>query len=397
MPLPDRPSIVILPFQNISNDPEQDYFADGMVEDITTALARFRSLFVIARNSAFTYKGRTVDIREVGRQLGVRYVVEGSVRKAQTRIRITCQLIHAETGTHLWAEHYDRDFNDIFALQDEITTNVVSTLAPAVQRAEIERVRRKPAGSLDAYDLYMRALTAHRLGTREGNQEARHLVDQALALEPEFVPALVLGDSCWLNGVTNGWVPQTEGLDRCFRYAKLAVHLAPDDADALATLAIRTGAISGDHQDALSLANRAIAANPNSATVLSKCGWTLLYADRPHEALALFERVLRLSPRDPFAFGWLGGCGYSLLDLGRDAEAMDAGRRAEHLNPNSADALRIQAAALALLGRLEEAKAAMQRMLKLDPGCTVSGIRARFGVSEGSRTLDGFRKAGMPE
>jgi len=171
LPLPDKPSIVVLPFQNISSDPEQDYFAAGMVEDITTALSRFRSLFVIARNSAFTYKDRTVDIREIGRQLGVRYVVEGSVRKAQNRIRITCQLIQAENGTHLWAEQYDRDFSDIFALQDEITSGIVSTLAPAVQRSEIERVRRKPVGNLNAYDLYLRALAAHRRLSRQDNEE----------------------------------------------------------------------------------------------------------------------------------------------------------------------------------------------------------------------------------
>jgi adenylate cyclase len=389
LPLPDRPSIVILPFQNISIDPEQDYFADGMVEDITTALARFRSLFVIARNSAFTYK--------VGRQLGVRYVVEGSVRKAQTRVRITCQLIRAEDGTHLWAEHYDRDFSDIFALQDELTTSIVSILAPTVQRAEIERVRRNPSESLDAYDLYLRAVAAHRLATREGNQEARHLIDQALALDPEFVPALVLGDSCWHNGLTNGWVPQTEGQERCHRYALMAVHLAPDDADALSTLAVRTPAISGDQQDALLLANRALAANPNSTSVLSKCGFALLYAERPDEALALFERALRLSPRDPSAFGWMNGSGFSLIQLARDAEAVNAGQRAAQLNPNSADAFRVQAGALALLGRLDEAKLAMQRMLELDPDCTVSSVRKRYGIVDGRRTLEGFSKAGMPE
>lgn len=397
LPLPDRPSIVILPFQNISNDPEQDYFADGMVEDITTALARFRSLFVIARNSASTYKGRPVDIREVGRQLGVRYVVEGSVRKAHTRVRITCQLIQAETGAHLWAEHYDRDFCDIFALQDEITISIVSILAPTVQRAEIERVRRKPSENLDAYDLYLRALAAHRLATPDANQQARYLIDQALTLDPELVPALVLGDSCWHAGLTNGWVPQTEGQERCHRYARMAVHLAPDDADALSTLAVRTPAISGDQQDALSLANRALAANPNSTSVLSKCGFTLLYAERPVEALALFERALRLSPRDPSAFGWLNGCGFSLIHLGRDAEAIEAGRRAAQLNPNSADAFRVQAGALALMGQLEEAQTATQRMLELDPDCTVSGIRVRYGIAEGLRSLDGFRKAGIPE
>jgi adenylate cyclase len=397
LPLPDRPSIVVLPFQNISSDPEQDYFADGMVEDITTALSRFRSLFVIARNSAFTYKGRTVDVREIGRQLGVRYVVEGSVRKERTLIRITCQLIQAENGAHLWAEQYDRDFRDIFALQDEITTGIVSTLAPAVQRAEIERVRRKPVENLDAYDLYLRALAAHRRLNREDNEEARRLIDQALVLDPHFVPALTLGDSCWNSGMTNGWIPRAEAQERCSRYARLAVHLAPDDGDALSTLAVRTAAISGDHEDAVSLANRAVAANPNSSSVLQKCGFALLYADHADEALVLLERALRLNPRDPFAFGMLNGMGFSLIELGRDAGAIEAGRRAAQLNPASADAFRVLAGALALLGRLDEAKAALQRMLELDPGCTISGIRVRYGVADGRRTLEGFRKAGMPE
>ena len=397
LPLPDRPSIVILPFQNISSDPEQDYFADGMVDDITTAVSRFHSLFVIARNSAFTYKGRTADIREIGRQLGVRYVVEGSVRKAEKRIRITCQLIHAQNGVHLWAEQYDRDFRDIFALQDEITSNIVSTLVPTLQRVEIERAQRKLAENLNAYDLYLRALAAHRNHGREHNDEARRLVDQALALDPHFVPALVLGESCWNNGMSNGWVPQAEALDRCSRYARLAVHLAPDDADALSALAQRTAAINGDYEDAVSLAKRAMAANPNSASVLVRCGYALSYGDRSDEALALFERALRLSPRDPNASGIWNGIGFALTQLGRDAEAIDAGKKAAQLNPASADAFRVLAASLALAARLDEAKAALQRVLELDPGCTISNIRARYGVREMRRSLDGLRKAGMPE
>ena len=367
LPLPDKPSIVILPFQNLSSDPEQDYFGDGMVDDITTAVSRFHSLFVIARNSAFTYKGRTTDIRKIGRQLGVRYVVEGSVRKVEKRIRITCQLIHAENGVHLWAEQYDRDLRDIFALQDEITSNIVSTLVPTLQRIEIERARRKPVENLDAYDLYLRALAAHRSLTREHNEEARRLIDQALALDPHFVPALVLGEVCWSSGMTNGWVPQVEALERCSRYARLAVDLAPDDADALSSLAQRTAAINGDYEDAVSLAKRAIASNPNSASALVRGGFALYHANLSDEALALFERALRLSPRDPNAFAIWYGIGFTLIELGRDAEAIDAGKKAAQLNPASADALRVLAGSLALLGRLDEAKAALQRNVGVGP------------------------------
>ena len=282
-------------------------------------------------------------------------------------------------------------------MQDEITTSIVSTLAPTVQRAEIERVRRKPVENLDAHDLYLRALAAVRSLTREGNEGARRLIDQALALEPHFVPALTFGASCWIGGMTNGWVPKTEALERCIRYTKLAVNLAPDDADALSTFAARTAAISGDHEDAVSLVNRALAANPNSSNVINRCGFALLHANRADEALALFERGLRLNPRDPGAYDTLNGVGLSLIELGRDAEAIDASKRAAQLNPSSAQALYVQAAALALIGRLDEPRAAMQRMLELDPGCTISFIRKSYGIAEGRRQLEGFRMAGMPE
>ena len=397
LPLPDKPSIVVLPFKNVSNDPEQEYFVDGIVDDITTAISRFDTLFVIARNSAFTYKGRAVDTREIGRQLGVRYAVEGSVRKVDRHIRIACQLIRAEDGVHLWAEHYDRDLGDIFALQDEITSSIISILVPTIQRVEIERARRKPLNNLDGYDVYLRALAAHRKYTQGGNEEARALIDQTLVLDPDFVPALVLGNACWATAMTNGWMPQAEALERCTRYAKQAIDLAPDNADALSSLAQRTAAINGDYEDAVSLASRAVAANPNSVLVLQRCGYALLYAYQLEEALAHFQKALRLSPKDPSAFGTWTGIGFTLILLGRDVEAIDAGKKSVRLNPVSADAFRVLAASLALAGRLDDAKVAVHRMLELDPGCTISGIRARYGITDDRRTLHGFRRAGVPE
>jgi adenylate cyclase len=293
--LPDKPSLVVLPFQNMSGDPEQEYLADGVVEDITTALSHFNSLFVIARNSAFTYKGRLVDLRLVGRELGVRYILEGSVRKSGGRVRISGQLVQADTGVHLWATRYDRELSDIFALQDEITTSVVSALVPTLRVAEIERARRKPTDSLDAYDLYLRALARQRSLTQEGNSDARRLVEQALTLDQHLVLALLLAHACWAEAAQKGWVPSAEGHARSPRYAQRAAEIAPDDAEVLVTLAHRTGSLNRNYKEAVSIAERAITANPNSASVLSTGGWTLLYGDRATDALDLFERSLGMS------------------------------------------------------------------------------------------------------
>ena len=212
MPLPDKPSIAVLPFTNMSGDAEQEYFADGIVEDITTALSRFPSLFVIARNSSFTYKGRAVDMRQVGHELGVRYILEGSVRKVGRRVRITGQLVQAEAGTHVWAERYDRDFGDIFALQDEMTASIVGALVPSLQRAEMERARTKPPESLDAYELYLRAMAALNTWTKGGNDQALQFLEQALAIDPNFVAAVILAENCWERRYVQGWSPVAEAL-----------------------------------------------------------------------------------------------------------------------------------------------------------------------------------------
>ena len=214
LPLPEKPSIAVLPFSNISGDSEQDYFADGIVEDIITSLARFPSLFVISRNSSFTYKGHAVDIKQVGRELGVRYVLEGSIRKSGNRVRITGQLVHAENGMHVWAERYDGDLNDIFALQDEMTASVVGAVVPSLQHAEIERARGKPPNSLDAYDLYLRALPAFYACTRESNRHALELLEQALALDPNFIAAVLLAENCWSLMVNQGWLPAVRNSTR---------------------------------------------------------------------------------------------------------------------------------------------------------------------------------------
>lgn len=233
LPLPDRPSIAVLPFTNMSGDPEQDYLADGIVEDVTTALSRFRSLFVIARNSAFTYKGRAVDIKQVGRELGVRYVVEGSVRKSGDKVRITGQLIQAETGVHVWADRYHGDLGDIFALQDEMTASIVGALVPNIQKAEIERARSKPPESLDAYDLYLRGLGAFFVWTPEGTDRAQQFFEKTLSLDPDFIPAIIMMENCWGFRLVHGW-PFLEAIAHSVRYARLAVKIDPENAEALA-------------------------------------------------------------------------------------------------------------------------------------------------------------------
>ena len=241
LPLPDKPSIAVLPFQNMSGDPEQEYFADGMVEDIITALSRFKALFVIARNSSFTYKGRAVDVKQVGRELGVRYVLEGSVRKAANRVRITGQLVDTATGAHLWADRFDGGLGDIFDLQDQVTESVVGAIAPAVEKAEIERAKRKPTESLDAYALYLRGLARfYQFANRQANDEALRLFNSAIELDPDFASAYGRAASCYVIAKVNGWISDTANeIAEVTRLAQRAVELGKDDAIALAAGGMR--------------------------------------------------------------------------------------------------------------------------------------------------------------
>jgi adenylate cyclase len=261
LPLPDKPSIAVLPFQNMSGDPEQEYFSDGMVEDIITALSRFKSLFVIARNSSFTYKGKAVDIKQVGRELGVRCVLEGSVRKAGGKVRITGQLIEAATGAHLWADRFDGPLDDIFELQDKVTSSVVAAIAPRLEQAEIERSERKPTESLDAVDLYYRAIHSLRHHTRQGNEDALRLARQAISLDPNFAAAYGVALSCYLQRKEQGWLKDgdvAEGKP----YAVRAIEVGADDAFALSRAALFFGTVLKDFGTADAIIDQAIAVNP---------------------------------------------------------------------------------------------------------------------------------------
>jgi len=394
-----KPSIVVLPFNNLSADPEQEYFADGVVEEITTALSRFSSLFVIARNSAFTYKGRPVDVKHVGREMGVRYVLEGSVRKAKDRVRITGQLIEAENGTHIWADRYEGGLDDIFALQDQITTSVVGALLPKLETAEIERARKKPTESLDAYDLYLRALAAFYAWTHDANDQALALLERSLRLDPRFAAAAVIADNCWAARYAQGWSPIDEAIAQSTRFATLAVQLDPDNAEALAVLARRTPSIKGDSEETIALAERAVSSNPNSAFDWRCTGYALMIIGESERAVEHFERTLRLSPRDPRAYDAVSGLALALVQLGHDTRAVELFREAIRQNPGFAPAWRGMTSALAMADQREEAERALERTM-LDPQFSLHSITKRLGFSKRvqvGRLFEGWRRAGVRE
>ena len=281
--LPDKPSIAILPFTNLSSDPEQDYFADGMVEDIITALSRFKALFVIARNSSFTYKGRAVDVKQVGRELGVRYVLEGSVRKAANRVRITGQLVDTATGAHLWADRFDGGLGDIFDLQDQVTESVVGAIAPAVEKAEIERAKRKPTESLDAYALYLRGLARfYQFASRQANDEALRLFNSAIELDPDFASAYGRAASCYVCAKINGWFSGAANeIAEVKRLAERAVELGKDDAFALAAGGYALVYVVRDLEVGAALIDRALVLNSNSAEAWFYGGWVKTWLGEP--------------------------------------------------------------------------------------------------------------------
>ena len=277
--LPDKPSIAVLPFQNMSGDPEQEYFADGMVEDITTALSRFKALFVIARNSSFTYKGRAVDVKQVGRELGVRYVLEGSVRRAADRVRITGQLVDTATGAHLWADKIDGVAGDVFELQDRVTENVVGAIAPAVERAEIERAKRKPTESLDAYTLYLRGLARlFQFTNRQAIDDALGLFNGAIELDPEFACAYGRAAACYARAKGQGWISGTANeIAEVSRLARRAVDLGKDDAIALAASGWAVAYVARDCDAGAALIDRALVLNSNLSEAWTFGGWAKLY------------------------------------------------------------------------------------------------------------------------
>jgi adenylate cyclase len=397
---PDKPSIAVLPFENMSGDPEQGYFADGMVEEIITALSRFRSLFVIARNSSFTYKGKAVDIKQVGRELGVRYVLEGSVRKAAGKVRITGQLIDAATGAHLWADKFDGQLTDIFVLQDEITEKVVAAIGPRLQLAEIELAARRRPDNFSAYDLYLRALPLYYSTTKDGLATAIRLLSRALEIDPRFGAAALLAAWCHFQTIVQGWASDLKSeSDETFRLARLALDIDPNDPDTLCTFGRMIGYFTSDFETAIDMVNRAVALNPNLASSWSRRGWTYLSAGvHAEEAMLSFERFVRVSPLDPLLYVNFAGMAIALIELGRFGEAVAIANRALRQNQTYALTYLSLAAALAHLGRQAEASEAVARLLELNPGFRISEWTSRAaGHVKTKLFVEGFRLTGLPE
>ncbi|WP_426526375.1 adenylate/guanylate cyclase domain-containing protein [Bradyrhizobium sp. McL0615] len=397
-PLPDKPSIAVLAFQNMSGDPEQEYFADGMVEEIITALSRFKSLFVIARNSSFTFKGRAVDIKEVGRRLGVRYVLEGAVRKASGKVRITGQLIDAITGAHIWADRFERDLTDVFALQDEVTVAVVSAIQPKLLQTEIAMAARRRPENLTAYDLFLRAMQQFYLATREGETEALQLARRALELDPRFSSVAALAGACHMHNVVWGYTidPQFD-REEAIRLLRLALSLDDSDPETLAWAAFISAYMVGDCESEIEMADRSVALNPNSFIAWHFRGWVYRNAGRPEEAIQSFERAIRMNPVDPLLHRSFTGIGYAFTELRCFDEAVAAVKKALRQNPFFAPAHRCLASAFAHLGRDEEAREAAARLLEHDPKFTISSWIARGGQSNAKLLIEGLRKAGLPE
>ncbi len=394
--LPDKPSIAVLPFQNMSGDPDQDYFADGMVDEITTALSRFKSLFVIARNSSFTYKGKVVDIKQVGRELGVRYVLEGSVRKAAGKVRIIGQLIDAATGIHLWADRFEGDLSDIFALQDRMTESVVSAIEPKVLQTEIDLAARRP-NNLSAWDLCLRALPHFISHTRGGTAEALRLASRALEIDPRYGFAARVAGSCHLINVNQGWAADpTSEIAEGLTLLRLALRIDGNDDAALSILGWATAAFFKDYNAAREMADRAVASNPNSAFVWGERGFTYQLAGQPEEAIRSFERAIRQSPFDPMISSRFTGMGVALIGLGRFDEAVAAAKNALETRTYGKAYLCL-AAALAHLGRDAEARKTVAQFLEIEPDFRISEWVARNGQWQAQMFIDGLRKAGLPE
>jgi TolB-like protein len=385
----------------MSGDPEQEYFADGMVEDITTALSRIKSLFVIARQSTFTYKGKAVDIKQVGRELGVRYVLEGSVRKFGNRVRINGQLIDVATGVHLWADRFDSLLEDIFDLQDRVTSSVIGAIAPQLQRAEIERAQRKPTGSLQAYDYYLRALAGLYRPTREETIEALKLTKIASELDPEFALSYALGTQCYIQTKAFGWsTDAAEEIAETRRLARRAIELDKSDPSVLARAGFALAFVLGEVEEGEALVSRAINLDPNQATARYWSGWIHLWLGEIDAAIEKFQVALRLNPLDPWIFTAHAGMAWAHFFAGRNEEASSWATTAVWQQPNHLSGQRAMMACHAMSGRVEEARQACALAMQLDPTQRISGTkdRAPFRRAEDiERLAQAFRIAGMPE
>jgi len=384
--LPDKPSIAVLPFQNMSGDPEQEYFADGMVEDIITALSRFKSLFVIARNSSFTYKGKAVNIKQVGRELGVSYVLEGSVRKYGEKVRITCQLIEVETGSHIWADRFDGQLLDVFELQDSVTMRVSGSIAPTLVQVESEIISRKPIENWNSYDYYLRGRKTFNEGSASGRasltREALELFRKSVNLDPNFGRAYALIAQC-IQGIRDlhGQPISEEERTEALECAEKAVQLAGDDAMALVNLVFAFGMLGGDYTRGAELAARALVLNPNLSNAWNASGVMGLILGNYKSALEAFKNALRLNPIDKVATPLsLFGIAAAHFNLGEYDQGAEYARKVLILQPNDIRGLFTLLANDCLAGRLSEAEAMAAEIRRRFPHLRSSHLRQAYYV-----------------
>ena len=399
--LPDRPSIAVLPFLNLSGDVTQDYFVDGVVEDIISALSRLSWLFVIARNSSFTYKGNVVDVKRVGRELGVRYVLEGSMRKAENRVRITGQLIDATTAENLWSERFEGAIHDIFDLQDQLAGDVVGAIAPQLERAEIERAKRKPTESQDAYDLYLRATANLHLGTREAIDEALRLAYASIEADVTFSSAYGLAGWCHFWRKVNGWmVDREQEIAEGARLARQAIEYGKDDAVALTRGGHALAHLTGDLDGGIALLDRAKMLNPNLAAAWFLGGYLRVWSGDSDGAIAHFTHAMRLSPLDAEMYRMQAGMAAAHLFAGRFDEASAWAGKAFANLPSFLMLTAVIAASHALAGRAEEAQRARARLCELAPTLRISDLKDWLTIRRPQDVAifaEGLRRAGLPE
>ena len=397
----EQPSIVVLPFANLSGDALQDYFSDGVVEDITTVLSRFSELFVIARNTSFTYKGQAVDVRAVGRDLGVRYALEGSVRKVAKRVRITGQLIDTESGKHIWADRFESSLEDIFELQDQMAHSVVGAITPRLEQAEIERAKRKPTESLSAYDCFLRGMASWHDWTRTGHDAALTQFYHAIELDPTFARPHALAAGCYLMRKSNGWVvdraAETVETDRL---ARLGANLGRADAVALAWSAHALAHVVGDIKAGIALIDHALRLNPNLAVAWQRSGWIRVYAGECEVAIEHLRTAMRLSPLDPLMHLAYSATAFSYFLLGDLDQASAWSDRALQMRPDWPVALRVSAMSHALSGRERLTHQAMTRLRALQPTLRLSNLHEQIFLHRPEhmeKFIEAMRKAGLPE
>lgn len=400
LPLPDKPSIAVLPFQNMSGDPEQEYFADGMVEEITTALSRFHWLFVIARTSTLVYKARAVDVKQVSRELGVRYLLEGSVRKSGNRVRITGQLIDATTGAHLWADRFDGLLDNVFELQDQVASGVVGAIDPKLLAAEMARVKRKGPANLNAYDCFLRASDLIYQWTPESHEAALRLLYQAIELDPEYAQAYGFATYCQIWRLSTGR-SDAERQNELRRLARETIKHGKDDGFSLAWGGMGLACVArtiAELREGMSFIDQALLVNPNLARSWNLSGWVRTWLGEPEVAIEHLARAMRLSPLD-FAFHAMeAATAFAHLRADRYPETIMWAERALRDQPNNTDALAALSIANSLAGDLDQAQAAMKRLLQLAPGRRVSNYFATYVPAERRALIaDALRKAGMPE